>query len=98
MEEAFPGEFLEVLDFWGSDHRVLLIDTENHPTILPSRSYSRRRWAFELGWLTNEECHEVIRGAWTRTPSRGKMEGVSSGWMSAGKLYEVVRASPSASR
>lgn len=39
----FPAGYVEVLDFWGSDHRVLVIDMEERPPAVPSRSALRKR-------------------------------------------------------
>ena len=63
-KSLFPAGFVEVLDYWGSDHRVLLIGTEERPPVVSARAISRNRWAFEPGWLADEDCEAVIRGAW----------------------------------
>lgn len=56
LEVVVPGRLYGGVDFWGSNHRVLVIDLGE----TSGGEIFRKWWAFESGWLVNEDCEAVI--------------------------------------
>ncbi|KAK2636059.1 hypothetical protein Ddye_030851 [Dipteronia dyeriana] len=57
----FPNFFIRHLDFWGSDHRPLVLDFSND---LDSKNNglpnSKRRFFFEECWMDDGECQDIV--------------------------------------
>ncbi|GMN35437.1 hypothetical protein TIFTF001_048454 [Ficus carica] len=74
-----------VLDFWGSDHRALLLQT------MPSRKKEYKRksggFRFEPLWAKNEECPRIVEELWQNLHFDGSPNRLASGLTScAGTL------------
>ncbi|PON72574.1 hypothetical protein TorRG33x02_251510 [Trema orientale] len=77
-QSLFPGYKLSHLDFWGSDHRAILLD------IFPSldgavSSNNGRGFRFEPTWLCDDECIEVVARSWQSRNFSGSVESFLSG-------------------
>ncbi|XP_060960773.1 uncharacterized protein LOC133031308 [Cannabis sativa] len=51
------------LDYYGSDHRVLLANIDFNPT-QPVQAPRKTRFRFEQFWLKDKECAEIISSSW----------------------------------
>ncbi|KAK3198468.1 hypothetical protein Dsin_021883 [Dipteronia sinensis] len=63
--DLFPDFVINHLDFWGSDHRPLLLDCGND--IVNSRIGARsnsRRFFYEECWSDDRECRVIVVASW----------------------------------
>ncbi|KAK3221777.1 hypothetical protein Dsin_008802 [Dipteronia sinensis] len=61
----FPQFVVRVLEFWGSDHRPLIID---FTSAVSNRNYSMinrgMRFFFEDCWVDDKDCQAIVEAAW----------------------------------
>ncbi|PON56306.1 Endonuclease/exonuclease/phosphatase [Trema orientale] len=79
----FPGYKLSHLDFWGSDHRAILLN------VFPSlggavSSNNGQGFRFELALLCDDECIKVVACSWQSCNFSGSVESFLSGLKKCG--------------
>ena len=55
---AYPGASIVHFGAIKSDHAPILLDTN------PQSNFAHRPFRFEVTWLRDDQCHEVIESAW----------------------------------
>ena len=55
---AYPGATIVHLGAIKSDHTPILLDTN------PRSNFAHRPFRFEVTWVRDDWCHEVIESAW----------------------------------
>lgn len=66
----FPNASLANGETIKSDHRPLIVDTDQADTLRVSAGGSPKR--FEARWLKEESVHEIVHTAWTRAVAQGQ--------------------------
>ncbi|KAM6563234.1 hypothetical protein CsatB_023232 [Cannabis sativa] len=61
--DNFVWPKLSHLDYYGSDHRVLLAEIDFNLTP-PAQAPRKTRFRFEQFWLKDKECYEIISNSW----------------------------------
>ncbi|KAL5739858.1 hypothetical protein ACOSQ2_029038 [Xanthoceras sorbifolium] len=68
-----------VLNFWGSDHRVLVIDGISKLNPNRNRSSSgSSRFHFEQAWAEEEECKDIVKKFWVGSGVSNSLSRLSS--------------------
>ncbi|KAM6582619.1 hypothetical protein CsatB_009621 [Cannabis sativa] len=76
-EESIPLAGLTHLDFFGSDHRPLLLTIGDLPEVGNSSfSHKRKRFRYEAMWSIDPECHQIVSSSWESTPASSVTEVV----------------------
>ncbi|KAF4386209.1 hypothetical protein F8388_016461 [Cannabis sativa] len=69
----FEGADVQLLDWWESDHRALVIDI---PVRVDGdkcgKTKRKNRFHFEEAWCQEEECTEIIDNMWKERQGRGR--------------------------
>ncbi|PON97533.1 Endonuclease/exonuclease/phosphatase [Trema orientale] len=76
--DLFPNFRFTNLEFWGSDHRVVLLDLEGRA----SDGWGDRQgrgFKFEPWWLKDSECPEIILEAWANHTFDGSINSFLTG-------------------
>ncbi|KAK0579254.1 hypothetical protein LWI29_023440 [Acer saccharum] len=62
------------LDFWGSDHRPMLLEFVDKPHQIRSISATRRRFYFENCWADDEDCKDIVSSVWDSCDTNGNLQ------------------------
>lgn len=54
-----------------SDHSIIILDSK--PDKVRTRVKTRARFIFEPSWTKEEECKEIVNGAWEKTMTKSRM-------------------------
>ncbi|KAG7599644.1 hypothetical protein ISN44_As06g038180 [Arabidopsis suecica] len=60
-KEQYPKEIVQLLDWCGSDHRPLLLQTDN------KKGKGKRLFRYDNRWRHNAEVHQVIQNTWQKS-------------------------------
>ncbi|KAF4379891.1 hypothetical protein F8388_024924 [Cannabis sativa] len=60
----FPQSRAFYLEWWCSDHKALVLDTEGGQDSNEEGKALRSRFHFEEAWVEEEECSDIVREGW----------------------------------
>ncbi|XP_030507348.2 uncharacterized protein LOC115722306 [Cannabis sativa] len=60
----FPQSRAFYLEWWCSDHKALVLDTEGGRDSNDGGKALRSRFHFEEAWVEEEECSDIVREGW----------------------------------
>ncbi|KAK3225835.1 hypothetical protein Dsin_005697 [Dipteronia sinensis] len=73
----FPQFVVRHLDFWGSDHRPVVVEfTPNSQTRNYKMANRGKRFFFEECWLEEQECRDIVETVWRIPESQCNMGNV----------------------
>ncbi|KAK3230767.1 hypothetical protein Dsin_002648 [Dipteronia sinensis] len=70
----FPQFVIQHLEFWGSDHRPLVLDVTDGQR----QRATCRRFYFEECWIEDNDCTSIVNAAWKDSGYRDQSESVLS--------------------
>ncbi|KAL5747974.1 hypothetical protein ACOSQ2_025271 [Xanthoceras sorbifolium] len=73
----FPASYVQHLDFWKSDHRLILLHIAVQGSVLSDRRDGRRyRFHFEESWVGTAECDQIVENNWRDLVAPVRLGGV----------------------
>ena len=74
----FPISIIKHLEFWGSDHRPIVLEASEMVPIVDSGRWNGRKFFFEECWANEEECANIVSATWKNGVSNRNVELVIS--------------------
>ncbi|PON68057.1 hypothetical protein PanWU01x14_098610 [Parasponia andersonii] len=87
-KDLFLESWVEHLDFWGSDHRVVRLSL-NRPASLRRGGTHAQGFRFEPWWTREEECGSVTVESWLQTIFTGSASSFMASLRNCAKNLEV---------
>ncbi|KAK3211646.1 hypothetical protein Dsin_016352 [Dipteronia sinensis] len=86
----FPQSMIKHLEFWGSDHRPLVLDLGDDLDTGRTKVVNRkRRFFFEECWIEDSKCKEIVCSAWNNNCGGNWVKEVLSNIDTCGRNLKV---------
>ncbi|KAK3211235.1 hypothetical protein Dsin_015941 [Dipteronia sinensis] len=75
-KKVFPIFVIKHLEFWGSDHRPLVLEASEHHSLVDRCWKKRARFYFEECWANEQDCADIVNSSWKDSVDSCNVESV----------------------